>query len=389
MANLNFPLLLLWCILKNKTELLFKIFLTIAIAAFPETDADASPFPFHQDKTVNIGLLIPDNKSIAAMQGAEIAIREANAEGGLNGTPFRLVTRSMEGPWGTGSKEAVNLVFEEHVWAILGSHDGRNAHLVEQVAAKTHVVFLSAWASDPTLSLAFIPWYFSCVPNDLQQSNALIEEIYNKRRFENIAVVNGDDYDSKLSSETFLKRTKLAGKPDPLRFSYGNSSQDLNALLDNINKTDVKCIVLFGQPSVSLRILRQIREKKMNQPVFGSLLLLNENELSHQELLEYDNVILIPSGLWPPSENSSFSREFQETYKRIPGVVASYAYDGMNLLIEAIRKAGAPDREKIQKSLQNIYYDGVTGLIRFDDKGNRIGNFKVTGIKNRLPAAIE
>jgi len=323
------------------------------------------------------------------MQGAEIAIREANAEGGLNGTPFRLVTRSMEGPWGTGSKEAVNLVFEEHVWAILGSHDGRNAHLVEQVAAKTHVVFLSAWASDPTLSLAFIPWYFSCVPNDLQQSNALIEEIYNKRRFENIAVVNGDDYDSKLSSETFLKRTKLAGKPDPLRFSYGDSSQDLNALLDNINKTDVKCIVLFGQSSVSLRILRQIREKKMNQPVFGSLLLLNENELSHQELLEYDNVILIPSGLWPPSENSSFSREFQETYKRIPGVVASYAYDGMNLLIEAIRKAGAPDREKIQKSLQNIYYDGVTGLIRFDDKGNRMGNFKVTTIKTGLPVAIE
>ena len=73
----------------------------------------------------------------------------------------------------------------------------------------------------------------------------------------------------------------------------------------------------------------------------------------------------------------------------MPGVVASYSYDGMNLLIKAIMEAGAPDREKIQKALENIHYEGVTGSIRFDDKGNRAGNFKVTVIKNGLPAPIE
>jgi len=389
MANLNFPLLLLWCRQKNKTELLFKVCLAFAIAALLKTDSNASQLSYYQDNIVKIGLLIPDNKSVAARQGAEIAIREANAKGGLDGMPFQLVTRSMEGPWGTGSKEVVNLIFEDKVWAILGSHNGRNAHLAEQVAAKAHVVFLSAWAGDPTLSLAFIPWYFSCIPNDLQQADALIEEIYIERRINKTAVVNGNDYDSKLSSETFLKKIKLAGKTDPLLFSFGNSSQDFNALLDNISRADVKCIVLFGQPAASLKIIRQITQRKMKQPVFGSIQLLNENELSFQELLEYNNVILVPSGSWPPSENSSFSHEFQKAYKRMPGVVASYSYDGMNLLIKAIMEAGAPDREKIQKALENIHYEGVTGSIRFDDKGNRAGNFKVTVIKNGLPAPIE
>ena len=84
----------------------------------------------------------------------------------------------MEGPWGTGSKQAVNLVFDEEVVAMLGSHDGRNAHLVEQVSAKSRVVFLSAWSGDPTLAQAFVPWFFNCVPNDLQQADVLIEEIY-------------------------------------------------------------------------------------------------------------------------------------------------------------------------------------------------------------------
>ena len=86
-----------------------------------------------------------------------MAVRIANRKGGLNGRHFELVARSMEGPWGTGSKQAVNLIFEEEVWALIGSHDGRNAHLVEQAATKSTVVFVSAWSGDPTLVAGFCP----------------------------------------------------------------------------------------------------------------------------------------------------------------------------------------------------------------------------------------
>ena len=109
------------------------------------------------------------------------------------------------GQWGTGSKQAVDLIFAENVCAIIGSSNGRNAHLVEQVAAKTRKVFLSAWAGDPTLAQAFVPWYFSCVPNDNQQAEVLIEEIYNKRKITKIAVVSDNSYDSKLALESFVK----------------------------------------------------------------------------------------------------------------------------------------------------------------------------------------
>ena len=54
-------------------------------------------------------------------------------------------------------------------------------------------------------------------------------------------------------------------------------------------------------------------------------------------------------------------------------MVAAYAFDGMNLLIEAIRTSGSPEREKIQNYLTNAAYEGVTGTFRFDDMGNRIG----------------
>jgi len=369
------------------SKLLFPTCLMFAMLALIAPNMQALQNTGGPDEPVKIGLLIPDNKSIAARYGAEMAIRKANEKGGFNDRPFQLVVRSMEGPWGTGSKEAVSLIFDEEVWAIMGSHDGRNAHLVEQVATKARIVFLSAWTSDPTLSQAFIPWYFSCVPNDLQQADALIEEIYNKRKFYKVASVSDNSYDSKLAIKSFVKKTKTAGKTDPLQFFYDNSSQYFDDLLDQISKSNVNCIILFGQPSALLKLIQQMRQRKMNQPVFGTLSVLDEKELSDQELKIFENVVLISSEHWFKSSGLVFQEEFRKLYGSRPGSVAAYAYDGMNLVIEAIRRAGL-DHDNIQKSMAKLHYDGVTGVIQFDDKGNRLGAAGLIEIKNGIPVAV-
>ena len=64
--------------------------------------------------------------------------------------------------------------------------------------------------------------------------------------------------------------------------------------------------------------------------------------------------------------------------------MAAYAYDGMNLLIEAIIKV-YPSRELIQKTLSETDFKGVTGVIRFDSKGNRIISPGILEIKNGIP----
>ena len=358
------------------------IYLTLATA-----NVQARQHYAIQENKIKIGLLTTDNKSIEARQGAELAIIKANEQGGVKGLPIELINRSMEGPWGTGSKQAVNLIFDDNVWAIMGSHDGRNAHLVEQVTTKARVVFLSAWASDPTLSQAFVPWFFSCVPNDLQQASSLIDEIYGKRKLTEIVLVADTGYDSKFALNSFLKMAKLAGKPDPLQFFYNNSSIDFAGLIDQINKAGVKGVVLLGQPAASLRIIEQIRNIKTDKQIFGSLSVLGERDLTDQSLKNYEGVALISPGDLFLSNGSVFSKEYKKMYGRFPGAAAAFSFDVTNLLIEAIRSA-YPDREKVQKSLALIHYQGVTGLIQFDEKGNRIGTPGLIEIKNGVPVQL-
>jgi branched-chain amino acid transport system substrate-binding protein len=354
---------------------------TIAATGRPE----ASSFSDDPGGKINIGILVQDSGTNSAIRGAELAVKKANEKGGMNGRPFQLKIRTMEGPWGTGSKQAVSLVFDEKVWALIGSHDGRNAHLVEQAATKSTVVFLSAWAGDPTLSQAFVPWFFNCVPNDLQQAGALVNEIYLKRKIRLAVVVYDNDYDSKQSMGNFLKKTTIDNMPAPILFSFENFSSDVNILSNKINESGAECIILFCNPLISRNIFLAMRKSKHRIPVFGPLFLLNEDLLSEKDLTNYNGDLMIPSEDWSESKAVSFRKEFIDKYGTAPGAVAAYAYDGMTALINAIMKAGVNDREKIQEALSEIEFEGVTGQVQFDKKGNRAGVIHILDVNNGFP----
>lgn len=372
----------------RSVQIILYSILSLFISTLSAADLFAVPQPEEPGKTVKIGLLVQDNKSLAARQGAELAILKANHEGGYRGKQFQLAIRSMEGPWGTGSKQAVDLIFQEKVCAILGSHDGRNAHLVEQVCTKARIVFISAWSGDPTLAQAFVPWFFSCVPNNLQQADAFIDEIYHKRKFIRVAAVSDKGYDSKLALDNFLKRTRLAGKTDPVQFSYEKPVQDSKKILSQIKNADIQAIVLIGTPDASSQFLKQMKQSDMKQTIIGSLLLNNEEELTPVNMGDLENILTVSPVNWTGEKGHKFIEEYKKQYGKLPGAVAAYSYDAMCMLIEAVRSTGT-DREEIQKKLAKMHFEGVTGLIQFDEKGKRVGLIRLDLLKNCIAPAVE
>lgn len=344
--------------------------------------------------TVNIGLLIPEQGSeselsLAAVHGAELAVKQANSiSGGYNQIPFKLIVRSCGGPWGVGSKKTVSLVYEDDVRAILASLDGRNAHLAEQVATKTRIAMLSARAGDPSLSKAFVPWYFRCISNDEQQAKALVKEIFTERKLGNIAVISDDGYDGKLASDIFIKQAELVGASRPAQILYRHLKPDFDKVLKQIENSGIRNIVLFGQPETSLRIIQEMNKRKMGLAVFGSLSVIGENKTLHDALNNYNNMVLISSGHWFTVKGLAFQKQFQKEYGYLPGAVAAHAYDGANLIIETIQKAGL-DRQEIITYLTNIKYEGATGVIQFEDNGNRTGEPGLAEIRNGIPVPLD
>ena len=271
--------------------------------------------------------------------------------------------------------------------ALIGSHDGRNAHLAEQVATKVQVPFLSAWSGDPTLAQAFVPWYFSCTPNNNCQSEALINEIFTKSHFKKVAFISDNSYDSKMALKSFEQKIKEAGEKPSLQFFYEEPGSGFSDILVAIDKYKPDCIILSGEPSSSMSIISDMRSRNVNIPLYCTLSLLNDTESQAEDLGSYESCSVITSGHWFGTEGNNFRKEFYRIYGYQPGATAAYAYDGTRILIDAVRKGGT-DREKIQAFLSGIKFKGVTGEISFDAKGSRKGPAVLMMIRDGIPIPV-
>ncbi|HEX2395236.1 MAG TPA: ABC transporter substrate-binding protein, partial [Bacteroidales bacterium] len=241
-----------------------------------------------------------------------------------------------------------------------------------QASAKSIVPFISAWSSDPSLSQAFIPWFFNCVPNDEQQAQSVINEIFNKRGLRKVLVITDENYDSKQALKSFLKYLHIDKKGSPVVINFDKYSKTPDELASEINSSDPDCIVLLTKPETSVQIIGLLTKYRFEKPVYGSLQIFNENKLSEKELYNLEKVVIIPNAGWTESKFSAFKKNYKNCYGKNPGFVAAFAFDAMNTLIEAIRDAKSTDNEMIKKALSQIQYDGVTGTIRFGELGTRI-----------------
>jgi ABC-type branched-subunit amino acid transport system substrate-binding protein len=277
------------------------------------------------------------------------------------------------------------MVFEDEVVAIMGSLDGRNAHLAEQVAAKTRIAFLSSWATDMTLSQAFVPWYFRCIPNDHQQAISLVKEIHHKRKIKNLVTISSEAYDSRHAVNTFVNVTGSLGMAAPRQFLYDSSGENLPEILAEIEKLGTEAIVLFGEPEFASEIIAGIEQRRMNQMIFGTLAVTDGQKTTSPDWSYLEGSILVSSGHWFTDGGMAFQEKFQKTFGYQPGAAAAYAYDGINVIIGVIRRAGV-DRERIIEAFAEAdHKSGITGDIQFDVNGNRTGCASLMRIRKGNP----
>jgi branched-chain amino acid transport system substrate-binding protein len=319
-----------------------------------------SPIHSFSQTTIKLGFLIRDKNDVSAQQAAELAIEDANATGGYKGQKFELVTRSCDGPWGITSKQAVALIYEDQVPIVVTALDGRNAHLAEQVTAKSQVVMLSTLSSDPTLSRAYVPWYFRMVPDDKQQAEVLVEQIYRTDKATKVAVIALDSYDGKMSAETFRDMAKEKGYPTPETF-YGLDEKDLRAKTDH---TSWDAVVMAGTSDYSTTIIQQAN----TQNIYTFINLFNfmtnyQPWLSTK--IKYVNLELINQQAW-----ESFDASFEQKFNAHPSPSMAYIYDGVIMATEAIKAFGS-DSEAIRSGFKNLEYNGISGKIAFGKLGNR------------------
>jgi len=347
-------------------------------AAFPDDP--------HTSDTIRIGLLIPDSVHSRAERPVRLAMEEAGGNSGFPGTKLQLVVRSTEGPWGAGSKESVSLVYDDRVSAILGALDGRNGHLAEQVAAKSHLTYLETVATESTLSQAFVPYFMRCIPNDDQQARAILNKIDQLGKGD-LAILSIDQYDIQSAARSFQRIASSENRNPPWILSIPPAGFTRDQLLDQLRERNVKNLVLPFRSGFTEGLPAFFRQNAPGINLYATLAFIADLSADEATWNELEGMFVFSTGLHHTPEGKEFQKRFKARFGQLPTTSCAYTYDGAIILIEAIRKAGS-DREAIRDTLCSMMESqGVSGSISFDEMGNRKGPFELVRVTGGIPVA--
>ena len=350
------------------------------------------PEPDHVD-TVKLGFIGPIEPTVSVatggasheeplgikmLQGARMAIDEANAAGGYlrRQIPFELVVKNDNGLWGATGSEVIDLAYKDQVWAILGTIDGANTHIAIRVALKIEIPMMNTGNTDPTFIETNIPWVFRNISDDRQQSYLLVDYLFRKQGYQRVGIIRASNRYARFGVREIRDGGRRLGMPIAIEMAYRVGSDDFAIQLERIRQSNVEAVVHWGNAREGALILNQMRAMGMEQPYFASdRSLLDE----FVELAGENAEGVICASSWNPTREDSryleFRQRFRERYGEDPETYASHAYDGMNMLIWATQVAGL-NRAKIRDVLAHSdeVWRGVTGDTRLSASLDTLSN---------------
>lgn len=329
-----------------------------------------------------IGPLTGDAANIGQNSRAavEIAVKEINEGGGINGRQLEVVYEDGQCTGKVASNAANKLINIDKVPVILGGACSGETSSFAGAAEQSKTVVLSYCSSAPAISQAG-DYIFRDYPSDLYQGSFGAEYVYNKLGKKKIAVLYvKSDWGSGIK-DVFVKKFGELGGTIVAEEGYEQTSRDLRTQLTKIKSAKPELVYFLGYTEASIPGIKQAKELGLNAPLFGG---------------DAWDDSKIWTGVGSAGEGAMYSivyaplnADFKAKMKAKIGndevtICTPQAYDAVNLVAQVIAKVGA-SAEAIKNELYKTSYTGGVSAseIKFDSNGDPVGaNYVVKVVQN-------
>jgi branched-chain amino acid transport system substrate-binding protein len=280
-----------------------------------------------------------------------LAVERANAAGGYEGRPFRLVPVWSKDPWGSGIASLARTIYRENVRAVIGGVDGPSAHLAEQVVAKARLPLINPASTDETVNMANVPWTFTFMPTDTRQAEALAGEIMSRGASGEALIVSATDHDSRRLASELLGALTQKGPSPRHHLEFDGGEEGAAAVAEEVAALGPSSVVILAGPEASAVFLRALRGEVEDVRAYGGSVL--GSRAFREAACPSSNGTIFPRLCDPAAMSPEFVEAFRAAAGAAPDCAAAQAWDAANMLVEAIRRAG-PDRAGIRDALADL-----------------------------------
>jgi branched-chain amino acid transport system substrate-binding protein len=327
------------------------------------------------------------------LRGYRLCVKHTNEKGGVLGRKLELVAEDDESRPATAARIYDRLITQDRVDAILGPYASPITEAVADVNEK-HRMPMIATQGVTTSTYRKGRKFVFMVPSPAEVYLEGVVDIAARRGLKTVAVIGEDTLFAKAAIQGTVDLARKRGLDAVVVAAYPKGTPDFTAILSKVRAAnpDVLAAATYFEDAVA--ITRQLKRLDVNPRMFavtvgGDLLRFYEELGRNAEFVygsaqwEPELVKLRAGGLIPIARQYPGAREFYDAYqKEFPGADFSYhsagGYGGCQILVEAIKRAGSLDGEKIRNAILKMDLNTVYGGFKVDPEGVQIAHKMVT-----------
>lgn len=300
--------------------------------------------------------------------GAEQAIKDINAAGGINGEKVVLEV----GDDACDPKQAVavaNQLVNKGVSFVAGHFCSGSSIPASDVYEEEGVIQISPASTNPALTETGKFNVFRVCGRDDQQGQIAGEYLLENFKGKKIAIVHDKQAYSKGLADETKKTLNAGGVEEALYDTVTPGEKDYSALVTKLKNEGIDVLYYGGYHTEAGLIVRQMRSQGMDTPLISGDALVTEEYWS----ITGDDGEGTLMTFGPDPRKLESAKDAVATFEAAginPEGYTLYTYAAIQAYKDAVEAAGGTDPEAVEKALKDGEFQTVIGNLTFNDKGD-------------------
>lgn len=337
-----------------------------------------------EERTARIGAVLPLSGDWAIYgepirKGVELAHEELLSEHESGEFPHRieLWVEDDESQPAKAVEAFQRLISEHNVHGVIGGVTSAEALAMIDVADQQQRVLMSPSASSPDITEQKATRYFYRIyPSDFREGTQLASWTALNIDLKNVVVVSVNTPFARGISRVFTNEFERYDGEVLDELVYPEGQADFSDLVSQVLGSSPQAVYIADFAGPVLRFLRALDRAGFEGRVLTTSAFATPDILVEAGDLA-EGVVLAQTVFNPDSEEphiQEFVEAYRAKYDETPGLFAAHGYDAMRVMAQAsLEQSGIPS--ELWKGVRSLGdYQGVTGAITFDQKGD-VGKF--------------
>ncbi len=332
------------------------------------------PFAVAGAQSIKIGFNVPLTGFAAAdgnsaLKGAELAVDQVNAAGGVNGRPLELVVYDDQASPKEAAPLAVKMITQDGIVAgISGSYSG-STRAASTIFQENATPYISAYAVHPDITRSGDYVFRTSFMGEVQgrAGAKLIGEMMGKRRVAMITLNN--DFGKSLAAG-FREAAPRFGIEIVSEYDYGIRDREFGPIVSKVKADAPQAIYASGYFFTAGPLVSQLRAAGVDVPVIG------QEGYDGQKFIEIAGPaaegVVITTSLDRDSSDPQ-ARAFIDGFQKKAGypadMVGASTHTAVLVMAQALKQAGSVDKAKLRDAIAATTVDAATGRISFNALG--------------------